>query len=143
MRLATSVASIVVIAFCLSSNVFAKRNEFYPPERIDCKLIGLDHFSCEGYDRRILGEDATNAELQRDQENTFFFVYALAYFQPNQPNATVYFNYNDSKLKTVRLKTTDVMLHPDVHNGSWKKLQEGVYACNESYMTCSLTTAMN
>lgn len=140
MRLATITASIIALTLCLGSSAYATQVEFYPPERINCKLIGGDQFKCEGFDRQVLIEESTNADLQKGIEDTFYFVYALAYLTPDQ-SATVFFNYNDTKFKLVRLRTMSTIFHPDVSHGSWKKYEEGIYVCDESYMACSLTTA--
>lgn len=139
MRLATIASTLVALTLGVGNSVWASQTEFYPPERIDCRLMNGDQIRCEGFDRQVLREHATNAELRRDIVDTFFFVSGLAYFTPGSSNATVFFSYNDSKSKLVQLITNDIILHPDASHGSWRKFSEGVYVCDESYMACSLT----
>lgn len=138
MRLASVAASIVVLALGLGSIAYANHDEFSPPERINCRLLVGNQFRCEGFDRQVLVEDSSNAELQRGVEDTFHFIYALAYLTSDQ-TATVFFNYNNTKLKSVRLRTNTMFLHPDIGHGSWKKYKDGIFMCDESYMACSLT----
>lgn len=142
MRLATFAASIVALTFGLGGLASASSAEFYPPERINCKLIGGNQFRCGGFDRSMLVEDSTNADLQKNTEDTFFFVYGVAYVAPNR-TASVFFNYNDTRFKSVRLRTNSMYFHPDVRHGSWKRIKDRIYMCNDSYMACSLTDSFS
>ncbi|MBA3661693.1 MAG: hypothetical protein H0W64_08205 [Gammaproteobacteria bacterium] len=112
---------------------------YHPPERLTCKLNHLNKLKCHDFNRRLLIEDVSNATLSKDRTDVFNFVSGVAYSSPNHTETSVFFTYNNSKFKMVRLKTIHPSIQPDLANPNWKKFNDDIYTCNASYMDCAIT----
>lgn len=127
------------------ASAYAQTGYYCPPERLNCRLISANKFTCNQINRQYLAEDVTTAALRLDVEETFHFVSAVAYYSKPQegtnagPQGLVFFTYHNSNLKMVTLKTIDPFVHPDLNNGDWKKVQGDIYTCETGYMRCPVT----
>lgn len=135
------VSTIAALSLGLSMTSFAGYtggNNYYPPERIHCSL---DHgkLNCEGFSHQYLVEDTYTADFD-DKDQTFAFKSGVAYYTPDETEATVFFTYRNSKHKLVKLRSTSTNIRPDFENGQWIKMQEDMYVCKDGYMHCPITS---
>ena len=47
--------------------------------------------------------------------------------------------YKDANGKSVKLKTINTSIKPDVKNGAWKQFKDEFYTCDTGYMSCPIT----
>lgn len=131
--------STVAVTLGMVGIAHAQTYNYYPPERIHCMLNDTEALSCNEFDRQYLIEDATNADLKKNEGMTFHFFSAVAFFTPNKEESSIFFTYHNHLQKVVKLKTTDFSLKPDLKNGAWKQLNEDIYICDAGYMHCPIT----
>lgn len=121
-------------------SAIAASGSYYPPERIHCTVN--DHkLSCEGFNRQYLVEDAYTADFHRNKEQVFSFMSGAAYFNSNRSEATVFYTYNNSQHKNVKLRSASTIIRPDFDKGNWVKVQEDLYVCKAGYMQCPIISA--
>lgn len=127
---------LTLILSCLTHNSFAQN--YYPPERLTCMLDRHNKIKCYTFNRKLLKEETTNAELQRRKNSVFHFVSAVAYTTPTRNETSVFYTYNDSMYKLLRLKTVHTRIQPDYTNPNWKKFNDDIYTCDAGYMNCPI-----
>lgn len=138
MKLLKIVGSVVALSLGLTG-VSAAANSYFPPERIHCTKATASKIRCEGFSHTYLTEDMASAHFDK-KEDTFYFVSGVAYFTPDMKEATVSFTYKNSEHNKMKLKTTSILLHPDLSNttSSWNKVQDDLYTCDAGYMNCPI-----
>lgn len=137
MKLKNKFAAFVLLSG-LSSLACAQSIAYYPPERIDCRLDNVQKLSCNNFNRQILVEDAYTADLQQGKDEAFYFNTAVAFYAPQDDEATIFFTFRNAKSKAVKLRTSVTYLRPDLENGSWRKLNSEIYTCDAGYMSCGV-----
>lgn len=142
MKLKAIMGCLMAAAMGMSSAVYAA-GDYFPPERMHCHIDAANKLSCDGFERAYLTEDASNVNIPRGKDETFFFVSGSAYFTPSKDEASVFFTYKNTRFKTVKLKTASTAIRPDFENGSWKQLSKDIYTCNAGYMHCPITNLPN
>ena len=131
-----AIVSVAALTFGLGSVAYAA--DYFPPERINCKLTQAGKLSCEGFNHQYLIEDVSSANLTRKDE-IFYFVSDAAFFTPNMSESTVYFTYKNADLKIVKIKSAATTIRPDFTTGSWQRIQDDLFICNAGYMHCPIT----
>ena len=137
MKLKAIVGSVLFLA--LGNMAYADGGRYAPPERINCTVNNASQLVCNGFNRQYLIEDKTTADLEKGKTETFYFTSGVAYFTPSMNEASVYFSYNNSKFKIVRLKTVNSSIHPNIQSGDWEKFKDDIYVCDTGYMGCTIT----
>jgi hypothetical protein len=138
MRLKNSIVSAFALTLGLCGVAFAA-TDYFPPERINCKLNEVAQLSCEGFDRQYLSEDTYTVDFPPAKEMTLFFVKAVAYFDLRTNEASVFYTYNNSAHRMVKLKTINTQMRPDLTFQAWTKFMDNIYNCEAGYMQCPIT----
>jgi hypothetical protein len=134
------VGTLSALSLGLALNSFAghiNTNNYYPPERINCSLHD-GKLACEGFNHQYLVEDTYTADFS-GKDQVFAFFSGAAYYTPNKGDATIFFTYQNSHAKSVKLKTVSPRIRPDFENGNWTKVHDDLYVCKEGYMSCPIT----
>lgn len=113
--------------------------EYFPPERVECRLDTGLKLNCEGFNRQYLAEHVHTANFEHGQDKGFTFRSAVAYFTPDEKEWSILVTYKDIQNKEVILKSVNYTIKPDLRNGDWKRTKNEFYTCESSYMNCSLT----
>lgn len=131
------VASMALLALGIGSIAYA-RGDYFPPERIHCsRASDTAKPICTEFNRQYLTEDAaTTLEVGKDE--VFSYVSGAAYYTPDQQIA-VFYTYKNSRFKSIKLKTINTAIKPDLANGSWRKIKDDLYVCDAGYMNCPIT----
>lgn len=140
MKLKIFIASLVAVVFGFNGIACARPGSYYPPERLNCQLKNNARFQCEPIDRHYLVEDMTNANLQKNRTEVFHFVSAVAYFTANHLEASVFYTYENTSMKMVKLRTIDPSIRPDITHGTWKKFNNDIYTCDAGYLSCPISS---
>ena len=111
--------------------------DYFPPERMNCKLDQTNQLICDGFNRQFLVEDAFSVDFPNGKSQVVHFVSGAAYVTP-VGEASIFYTYNDNAGKMVKLKTTTSKIQPDLAF-SWKQLNSDIYTCTAGYMQCPIT----
>jgi len=130
------VTGLAALLLGLGSVAYAA-GDYFPPERIHCSRTNdAAKPVCTEFNRQYLTEDvATNIEVGKDE--VFSFASGSAYYTPDNAVA-VFFTYKNPHFKTVKLKTVNASIKPDLANGSWRKISGDLYICDAGYMHCPI-----
>ena len=96
------VISLAALTIGLSSTAFAGL-DYFPPERMNCKLDQANQLSCDGFSRQFLVEDSFAADFPNGKSQVVHFVSGAAYLTPTG-EASVFYTYNDNAGKMVKLE---------------------------------------
>lgn len=121
------------------SGVVHAAGDYFPPERLHCSMDSLNKLTCDGFSRQYLVEDTYTVNLPAGKEVSLMFSSGVAYFTPDQNETSIFFTYKDNFNKTIKLKTVNTSIRPDLKNGEWKKLKNEFYTCDSGYMSCPIT----
>jgi hypothetical protein len=133
-----TLASVIALTLGLTG-IACAGNNYFPPERIDCRLSGGEQLNCDGFNRKYLLEDTYNADFPKGRDDTFHFYSAVAYFNSDQSEASVFYTYHNTSGKMVKLKTFNTSIRPDLTFNTWKKFKNDIYRCTAGYMQCPIT----
>ena len=136
MKLTSIAAGLMGLSIGFCSVAFA--GDYFPPERIHCKSSAAGRMSCEGFNHQYLTEDTFTANLT-DKDEIFNFKSGVAYYTPSMNETSIFFTYNNSFAKLVKLKSTSTSIRPDLESAGWKKVRKDTYVCNTGYMSCPIT----
>ena len=143
MKLAKVMGCVVVMVMGCSSVAYASNGSYFPPERIHCAKTDTGRIRCEGFNHQYLTEDVHTADLSKREDN-FNFSSGVAYFTPDMSEASVFYTYKNADQRIVKLKTTSILIKPDLSNSAWTKVQDDLYVCDAGYMHCPITdTSVN
>ncbi len=136
------VIAVAILALSVSGLAVAKpvsSDSYTPPERLTCSNVN-GKVSCEGFSRQYLVEDSYIADF-KGSDVAFVFVSGAAYYNSDKSEADIFFSYRNSDGKTVKLKTVNFNMRPDLVDGSWLQVQDDLYVCTEGYMSCPIVSA--
>lgn len=136
MKLKTMLSASIALALGLGANVFAASN-YAPPERLQCTVSDSGILSCSNFNRSYLTEGLFSADIPHGKEMVYAFVQGYA-FQAGQHEWGVFYTYRNVNGKTVKLKSINVTIMPDLAGGKWKQYKD-IYTCTTGYMTCPIT----
>lgn len=137
-----AIVAAAILALSVSGFASAKQistDGYTPPERLTCSNVN-DKVSCEGFNRAYLVEDNYIADF-KGTDVAFVFVSGAAYYNSDKTEADIFYTYRNSDGKTVKLKTVNFNMRPDLENGSWVAQEDDLYVCTEGYMSCPIVPA--
>ena len=137
MKLKNLVVSMMSIALGIGSAAALAAGDYFPPERLHCKVDNSFNLTCSDFNRRYLIEYTRTADFPPGKDIILTFDHGTAY--ADQKEWSVFFTYADTKGKNVRLATVDTSIHPDFQNGAWKKNFDH-FRCTAGYMSCPITS---
>jgi hypothetical protein len=140
MKLNTIVNSMLVFGLGLSlsgvsSAAFAV-GDYYPPERMHCMLSAAGKLSCSDFNRQYLVEDTYTANLEVGKDMIFRFARGVA-FSAGANEWSIFYTYKNADGKNVKLKTSSILIKPDLQNGAWTSFKN-YYTCTTGYMSCPI-----
>jgi hypothetical protein len=138
MKIKHAVTGLAALIVGLSGVVHAA-GDYFPPERIHCAMSSANKLSCEGFSKDYLVEDTYTVNFPAGKDVSLYFKSGVAYFTPDQSEMSIFFTYKDINDKTVKLKTVNNSIRPDLTNGAWKKFKQEFYTCDSGYMSCPIT----
>lgn len=129
-----------VVALVLGvSGVAHAAGDYFPPERLHCTMDSLRKVTCEGFSKQYLVEDTYTVNFPVGKDVSLMFASGVAYFTPDEKEMSVFFTYKDGQNKTIKLKTVNTSIRPDLKNGAWKRFKDEFYTCDSGYMNCPIT----
>ena len=138
MKLKSILVGLVTVLGLSTIALSQAANSYYPPERINCNLVG-SKVSCEGFNHQYLAEDTYTANFD-GKDQVFGFASGAAYYNSDRSEVSVFYTYTNANAKNVKLKTVSTTIRPDFENGNWTKVAEDVYVCKSGYMHCPITS---
>ncbi len=137
MKLKQMIGCAIAITMGLGSIAAIASSDYYPPERLHCRVDNAGKLTCSDFNRKYLVEDTYTADFPAGKEIIFTFATGAAYSTP-QNEWAVFYTFKDTHSKMVKLRTTNTDIQPSLKNGAWKKNKD-LYTCSAGYMSCGIT----
>ena len=137
MKLKKIVVSCISIGLGLVSVAALAATDYFPPERLLCKVDNASNLTCSDFNRKYLMEYTHTADFPAGKEIVFTFSSGTAYFT-SQHEWSVFFTYKNTTGKNIRLTSVNTTIHPNIDVGAWKKHPD-FYTCTAGYMSCPIT----
>lgn len=136
MKLKSLIVSAVALTLGMGGVAFAS-GDYFPPERMHCKLDQAGKMVCSDFNRQYLTESTHTADLPPGKDLVFNFSSGTAY-KTNENEWAVFYTYKDPASKNVRIRTINTTIAPDMVNGNWTRYKD-IYTCTAGYMSCPIT----
>lgn len=138
MKTKHAVGCLMALMVGMSGAVYAS-GDYFPPERVHCLMNSVNKLTCDGFSRQYLIEDTYTVNFPVGKDVSLYFSSGVAYYTPGQKEFSIFFTYKDVNGKSVKLKTINTAIKPDVKNGAWKQFKDEFYTCDTGYMSCPIT----
>ena len=133
-------ATVISLGFIVAPlSAFAAPSSYYPPERVHCTYTNQE-LSCEGFNHQYLVEDTHTADFDNNRDQVFSFESGAAYYNSDRTEVSVFYTYNNSQHKNVRLRTASTSIRPDFEHGNWVRTAADIFRCDSGYMQCPITS---